>query len=80
MKCKCVAIVLGIALVFGLLIALAVCGSTPAKESLTYDEPWTTHGMETATKVVVIEGHKYILYDGYYSGGIIHAESCHCKQ
>lgn len=24
-------------------------------------------------------GHKYIIYDGYRSGNIIHAEHCQCK-
>lgn len=26
-----------------------------------------------------IEGHQYIIYDGIYCGGIIHAEHCPCK-
>jgi hypothetical protein len=26
-----------------------------------------------------IEGHQYIIYDGIYNGGIIHAEHCPCK-
>jgi Tfp pilus assembly protein PilP len=29
---------------------------------------------------VEIEGHKYVIYDGYYQGGIVHAESCQCKE
>lgn len=29
---------------------------------------------------VEIEGHKYVIYDGYYNGGITHAESCQCKE
>lgn len=27
-----------------------------------------------------IEGHEYIIFDGYYKGGIIHSESCPCKK
>ena len=26
-----------------------------------------------------IEGHQYIIYNGLYKGGIIHAEHCPCK-
>lgn len=29
--------------------------------------------------LVEIEGHQYIIYDGLYKGGIIHAEHCPCK-
>ena len=29
--------------------------------------------------IVEIEGHKYVIYDGYRQGGIVHAESCPCK-
>ena len=30
--------------------------------------------------VDTIRGHEYIIYDGYYSGNIIHSESCQCKK
>lgn len=30
--------------------------------------------------IETIRGHDYIIYDGMYKGGIIHAESCPCKQ
>lgn len=30
--------------------------------------------------IVEVEGHKYVIYDGYNQGGIIHAESCSCKE
>ena len=30
--------------------------------------------------IVEIEGHKYVIYDGYKQGGIVHAESCPCKE
>lgn len=30
--------------------------------------------------VDTIRGHEYIIYDGYYSGNIIHSESCPCKK
>lgn len=44
------------------------------------DNAWISHGNFTATKVVEIEGHKYVIMIGHYSGGIIHAESCGCKK
>lgn len=30
--------------------------------------------------IVEVEGHKYVIYDGCYQGGIVHAESCPCKE
>ena len=30
--------------------------------------------------IMEVEGHKYVIYDGYNQGGIIHAESCPCKE
>ena len=41
---------------------------------------WMSQGRCVATKVVEIEGHKYIMMDGSGSGNIIHAESCSCKK
>ena len=29
---------------------------------------------------VEIEGHEYIIFDGHHKGGIIHSESCPCKE
>jgi len=43
-------------------------------------DAWTNHGMSCYTKVVEIEGHKYILMDGSYAGTIVHAASCHCME
>lgn len=30
--------------------------------------------------IETIEGHDYVVYDGYNKGGIVHAESCSCKR
>lgn len=30
--------------------------------------------------VVTVENHKYVIYDGVSKGGIVHAESCPCKE
>ena len=32
-----------------------------------------------AVYTVTVEGHDYVIYDGYHQGGIVHAESCWCK-
>ena len=70
---------LGLMLV-GLGFALAGYSSTSFKNSPDKYKSWISHDNEVVTKVVEIEGHKYIIMDGYYSGGIIHAESCGCKK
>ena len=30
--------------------------------------------------IVNVKGHDYVIFDGCYKGGIVHAESCPCKQ
>ena len=48
----------------------------------TYEEQsseWNEEGEDTATKVVNIENHKYVIVRAPYSVGIVHAESCGCK-
>ena len=35
------------------------------------DKAWTYHGNDCYTKVVEVEGHTYIIMDGFYSGNII---------
>ena len=42
------------------------------------DKRWCVYGFYCRTKVVEIEGHKYILMDGSSGCGIIHAASCEC--
>lgn len=37
-------------------------------------------GISDEIYIVEVEGHKYVIYDGYNQGGIIHAESCSCKE
>jgi hypothetical protein len=60
---------------------LVGCGDPPSSENVhDKDNTWMPHGRCVRTKVVEIEDHKYIMMDGYHSGGIIHAESCGCKK
>lgn len=54
-----------------LLVGCEVDGRKESRKKVnTTDEIYT----------VEIEGHKYVIYDGYYQGGIVHAESCQCKE
>ena len=58
----------------------AICvGCFRIDRATDIDDPWTDHGRYVTTKVVKIEGHRYILMDGHRSGGIVHAESCPCR-
>jgi hypothetical protein len=66
-------------LIIAVVAFTVLAGCHPTKKDKDYMDPWTNHGLDIVTKVVEIEGHKYILMDGYRSGGIIHAESCWCK-
>lgn len=61
---------------------LAACfaGCMKVEDDENVDGAWTHHGMDNYTKVVEIEGHKYIIMDGPYSGSIIHAASCGCMK
>lgn len=63
--------------------ALAVVGCTENTKNTKTKErlnEWIYHGHECYTTVIFIEGHKYIIMDGYKCGNIVHAESCSCKQ
>ncbi len=78
---RTIAIIGFILMLVGLCPILAGCGASPSSENVSNkDNAWISHGIEVMTKVAEIEGHKYIIMDGYYSGGIIHAESCSCKK
>ena len=60
-------------------VATAVLvGCAKIEDGKDIDKAWTDHGIGCCTKVVEIEGHKYIIMDGTYSGCIIHAASCQC--
>ena len=73
--------IIGLSLMLvGLGFTLAEHSGTSFEDSPDKDKTWISHGNEVTTKVVEIEGHEYIIMDGFYSGGIIHAESCRCKK
>ena len=59
-------------------IAAILAGCDNVENDKNIDKAWNCHGMSCCTKVVEIEGHKYIIMDGPYSGSIVHAASCRC--
>lgn len=80
-KLMCVIAIIGIALMlFGFGFTLAGCGGTSYEDAPDKDNTWISHGNDVTTKVVTIEGHRYVIMDGFKSGGITHAESCNCKK
>jgi hypothetical protein len=66
-------------LLFIAVFAIGFTGCQKHENGKDIDESWTKHDFFNRTKIVDIEGHKYIILNGYNSGGIIHAESCKCK-
>lgn len=60
--------------------ATALVGCTRVENDKDIDRAWTCHGNDCYTKAVDVDGHTYIIMDGFYSGGIIHAASCWCMK
>jgi hypothetical protein len=63
-----------------IILALGLSGCIKCEETPEYDKAWAKHGNCITTKVIQIEGHRYIILCGYYDGTIIHSESCECKK
>lgn len=63
-----------------ILVGCDVPPSSPSFENVRDDNTWMPQARCVKTKVVEIEGHKYIIMAGLNCGGIIHAESCRCKK
>ena len=72
--------IIGLGLMLTGLGSVLVGCSASFEDASDKDNTWIVHSSDVKTKVVEIEGHKYIIMDGFYSGGIIHAESCRCKK
>jgi hypothetical protein len=62
------------------ILMLSLAGCIKCEETPEYDNAWAKHGNCIITKVIRIEGHRYIILCGSYAGTIIHAESCDCKK
>jgi hypothetical protein len=64
-----------LALVFVVALGFTSCADKPdVKASRDY-----IINVDNSVEVMTIEGHDYMIYDGYNSGGICHSESCPCK-
>lgn len=61
-------------LLFALLLIVGCKPSSNGKEN------GKIVGLTDEIYIVEVEGHKYVIYDGYNQGGIVHAESCSCKE
>lgn len=60
---------------------LAGCGvdANSTSTSTPSTERYFKKSMSTFIYSIEIEGHKYIIFDGVRKGGIIHSESCPCR-
>jgi hypothetical protein len=59
-----------------------LCCYRNRQDAQNINDPWISHGShgnQVDTKIVILEGHKYIILDTDYGADIIHAESCNCK-
>lgn len=66
-------------------VLLALCGSCKQvkevreeTQSYMFTTVWRDKGIWIYKAQV--EGHEYLIIDGVYKSGIIHSESCPCKQ
>lgn len=50
--------------------------TTPAQSKVKFFKK----NFQTFIYSIEIEGHYYIIFDGYQKGGIVHSESCPCKK
>ena len=70
-----ICILLTISLVLLSVATIGIIGCTTSVHS----SPITRQSYGDYTvDVITVENHKYIVYDGYYSGGLVHAASCPC--
>jgi len=60
--------------IFLLFAICTVCGCETAQVK---DRQVVSSGKVTE---VELKGHRYLIYDGYNSGNIIHAEHCPCRK
>ena len=70
-----------LALALGVAVALVSCNENrgiAVKPKLTIQ---TNQGpaYDIELKIIKLQGHEYIVMDGYKQGGICHSESCPCK-
>ena len=65
-----------LALVLAVALGFTSCGADKPDVQASKDYKIN---IDESVRVMTIEGHDYMIYDGYKSGGICHSESCPCK-
>lgn len=77
---------IGYTLAIASALCLAGCGvkddsaSAQSRESASPGEKYFKKSAYTFIYSIEIEGHEYIIFDGFRKGGIIHSESCPCMK
>lgn len=61
-------------------LCLAGCGVNDNSTSAPSRERYFKKSASTFIYSIEIEGHEYIVFDGFRKGGIVHSESCTCKK
>lgn len=70
----------GYTLSAALALCLAGCGINDDSASDPSKEKYFKKTVNTLIYSIEIERHKYIIFDGFRKGGIIHSESCPCRK
>lgn len=60
-------------------LCLAGCSVKDDSASVPPEERYFKKSATTFIYSIEIEGHEYIIFDGMRKGGIVHSESCPCK-
>ena len=68
------------ALVIASALCLAGCEEHTASEQSQPNVKYLMRTFSTVIYSICIEGHDYIVFNGYRKGGITHSESCPCKK
>lgn len=71
---------IGYALVIASAWCLAGCSVNDDSASGPLKEKYFKKSASTYIYSIEIEGHEYIIFEGFRKGGIIHSESCTCKK
>ena len=68
------------ALVIASALCLLGCEEHTDYEPAQSNVKYIMRTFSTVIYSICIEGHDYIVFDGYRKGGIVHSESCPCKK
>ena len=68
------------ALIIASALCLSGCEENTDSASTQPNEKYFKNSFGACIYSVEIEGHEYIIFDGYRKGDIIHSESCQCKK